>query len=176
VIRRIVEATCAVVCAAALSGCIVVSGPAPVQEGANPAVSTTVVASQPVTHGVVQEKLSAGPWTVTVEEATRSSKSVGGKRPAQGSDFLLITVGFENKGTDALNVRPQDFELTDPNGKAMPQADSSLAAFNARSMRPLMPRFGTSTTFVYRVPQGSVRYRFVFSPPGQNTRLEWQVP
>ena len=41
-----------------------------------------------------------------------------------------------------------------------------------------MGRFGTSTVFVYRVPKGSVRYTFAFSPPsaGDKTRLEWRVP
>ncbi len=39
-------------------------------------------------------------------------------------------------------------------------------AFNANSMRPLLPGFGTSTVFVYAVPEGAGRYALVFSPEG----------
>ena len=164
-------------CALALSGCIRIAGTFPASVGSDAA--TTVVstpAEQPVTHAVVGEKLSAGTWTVTVEAAKRTEKSVGDVKPGAGQEFLTVDVGFENKGTEALEVRPQDFKLTDPSGAVVPQAKISKAAYNANSMRPLLARFGTSTVFVYEVPNGLVRYTFAFLPPGQKTRLEWQVP
>ena len=140
--------------------------------------STPAAASRPITHGVVGEKLTAGAWMVTVEDATRTGGKVGGSKPAEGSEFLLVDVGFENKGTDSLEVRPEDFELVDPSGATVPMADVPKAAYNASSMRPLMGRFGTSTVFVYQVPKGAARYTFAFSPPsaGDKTRLEWRVP
>jgi hypothetical protein len=162
-----------------LSGCIQIAG-TPLL----PADST--VASQSpeppverrVTHGIVGEKLSAGAWVVTVEAAKRSGdKSVGDAKPVRGSEFLAIDVGFENKGTDALEVRAGDFELVGPAGRALPMADMTQPAFNARSMRLLLPRFGTSTVFVYRVPKGTEHYTFAFTPQGAGgTRLEWRLP
>jgi len=149
--------------------------PGPPQETTTvPAPSA--VASGPITHGIVGEKLSAGAWTVTIEDAARTGKSVGGQKAAAGEDLLLVTVGFENMGTDALQVRPDDFKLTDANGKSFAKTQTTQAAYNARSMRPLMPRFGTTTVFVYKVPKGSQRYTFTFSPPGLDTKLEWLVP
>ena len=165
-------------CAAGLSGCIRISGTFPLSAGSGPATPAPVAAAaQPITHGIVGEKLSAGAWTVTVEGAERTGKRVGGQKPAAGTEFLLVDVGFENKGTDALGVRAEDFELADPTGAVVSTADIPKAAYNARSMRPLSPRFGTSTVFVYQVPKGLVRYTFAFSPPGTGkTRFEWQVP
>ena len=178
-IRRILTALAVLSSIAALSGCIQIAGTFPVPAGSGPASPTpAAVAARPVTHGVVGEKLSAGAWTVTVEGAKRTAEKVAGVKPAAGSEFLTVDVGFENKGTDALEVRAENFELTDPSGTVVPQAKISKAAYNASSMRPLMARFGTSTVFVYQVPKGSVRYTFVFSPQGpeKKTRLEWQVP
>jgi hypothetical protein len=166
-------------CAAVSCGCIRVTGTFPMSvESAPVTPSPAAVAARPITHGVVGEKLTVGAWTVTVEDAKRTSGKVGGSKPAAGNEFLLVDVGFENKGTDSLEVRPEDFELTDPSGATVPMADVSKPAYNASSMRPLMGRFGTSTVFVYQVPKGSVRYTFAFSPPrvGDKTRLEWRVP
>jgi hypothetical protein len=177
VIRRIFMAIGVLVCASALSGCIRIAGTFPASAGSDAATpSATSPAEQPITHAVVGEKLLAGAWTVTVEDAKRTGKSVGGVRPDAGQEFLTVDVGFENKGAEALEVRPQDFKLTDPSGAVVPQAKISKAAYNANSMRPLLARFGTSTVFVYQVPKAAARYTFVFSPPGQKTRLEWQVP
>jgi len=176
-IRRTFMVLVALATVAALSGCIRMSGDFPVPGGskvATPGVSSPV--TRKVTNGVVGEKLSAGPWTVTVEETKREAGKVGGIKPSAGSEFLTVAVGFENKGTEALEVRPDDFELTDPKGTVVPPAKLSQAAFNARSMRPLLTRFGTSTVFVYQVPKGLDRCTFSFSPPGQDTRLKWQVP
>jgi hypothetical protein len=113
-----------------------------------------------------------------VERSDRTDGKLGGAKPTAGSDFLTVDVGFENKGADALEVRPGDFQLTDPSGAVVPQAKISKPAFNASSMRPLLPRFGTSTVFVYQVPKGSVHYTLVFSPngPTKKPQLEWQVP
>jgi len=175
-IRRILMVLTALTAVAALSGCIRMSGTFPVSAGSDVATpGGAAPATRKVTNGIVGEKLSAGPWTVTVEEAKREGGEVGGTKPSAGSEFLTVAVGFENKGTEALEVRPEDFELTDPNG-VLPLAKISQAAFNARSMRPLLARFGTSTVFVYQVPKGSDRCTFSFSPPGQDTRLKWQVP
>jgi hypothetical protein len=166
-------------CAAVSGGCIRVTGTFPMSvESAPVTPSPAAVAARPITHGLVGEKLTAGAWTVTVEDAKRTSGRVGGSKPAAGKEFLLVDVGFENKGTDSLEVRPEDFELTDPSGATVPMADVSKPAYNASSMRPLMGRFGTSTVFVYQVPKRSVRYTFAFSPPGvgDKARLEWRVP
>ncbi len=166
-------------CAAVSSGCIRVTGTFPMSvESAPVTPSPAAVAARPITHGVVGEKLTAGAWTVTVEDAKRTGDRVGGSKPGAGNDFLLVVVGFENKGTDSLEVRPGDFELTDPSGATVAMADIPKPAYNANSMRPLMGRFGTSTVFVYRIPKGSVRYTFAFSPPnaGDKARLEWRVP
>jgi hypothetical protein len=179
VIRRILAALALLSSITALSGCIQIAGTFPAQQGSEPAASAPAAASdRPVTHGVVGEELSAGAWTVTVEGAKRTAEKVAGAKPAAGSEFLTVDVGFENKGSDALEVRAEDFQLTDPSGTVVPQAIISKAAYNARSMRPLLARFGTSTVFVYQVPKGLGRYTFVFSPQGlgKKTRLEWQVP
>ncbi|MEI8083780.1 MAG: DUF4352 domain-containing protein, partial [Actinomycetes bacterium] len=165
--------------AVALSGCVQLAGTFPGGSATESTMSPSAPStSQAVTRGVVHEKLSAGPWTVTVEDAHRTSDSVGGAKPVAGSEFLLVEVGFENKGTDALEVRPQDFKLVSSSGKTMPPAETSQAAFNAHSMRPVSPRFGTSSVFVFGVPKGAERYTFEFSPTvgGKTTRLEWQVP
>ena len=176
-IRRIFMVLVALAAVAALSGCIRMSGTFPVPAGSEVATpGVAAPATRRVTNGVVGEKLSAGPWTVTVEEAKREGGEVGGAKPSAGSEFLTVAVGFENKGTEALEVRAEDFELIDPSGIVVPQAKLSQAAFNARSMRPVLARFGTSTVFVYQVPKGSARCTFAFSPPGQDTRLKWQVP
>ena len=97
--------------------------------------------------------------------------------PPDGSDFLSVDVGFENKGTEALSVRAEDFRLLDSEGTPMPMAKMKKPAFNASSMRPLLPRFGTSTVFVFSVPKGAAHYTLEFSPGGaaKKTRLEWQV-
>ena len=179
-IRRVLIVFGVLGCAAASCGCVRVTGTFPMTlESAPLTRSPAAIAAQPpITHGVVGEKLTAGAWTVTVENAKRTSGKVGGSKPGAGKEFLLVDVGFENKGTDALEVRPKDFELTDPSGALVPIADVSKAAYNASSMRPLMGRFGTSTVFVYQVPKGSVRYTFAFSPliAGAKKRLEWRVP
>jgi len=176
-IRRGLAAASIAASVVSLSGCIVVSGTPPVPAAQEATVTTpATAASRPITHGVVGEKLSAGPWTVTIEDSSRTSKGVGGVKPGEGEDLLTVTVGFENMGTDSLQVRPDDFALTDESGASFPRAKTSQAAYNASSMRPLQPRFGTTTIFVYKVPRGSARYTFAFSPPGQNTKLEWLVP
>ena len=177
-IRRIIVAASMVLSTASLCGCIMLSGnpPLPAQTPTAPPTPAAETASKPVTKGVVGEKLSAGAWTVTIEEVNRTGKSIGGQKPASGEELLLVTAGFYNNGTDSLDVRPQDFQLVDSNGKPVVHAKISQAAYNANSMRPLMPRFGTSSIFVYRVPAGSKRFTFVFTPPELGTRLEWRVP
>lgn len=177
-IKRIVVVAGIVITAASLCGCITISGtpPMPAQTPTAPPTPQQPVASKPVTKGVVGEKLSAGAWTVTIEEVNRTGKSIGGQKPESGEDLLLVTVGFYNNGTDSLDVRPQDFQLVDSNGKPIAHAKVAQAAYNANSMRPLRPRFGTSTIFVYRIPKGAGRYTFVFTPPGMGTQLEWRVP
>jgi hypothetical protein len=177
--RRVLSILGVLVVSGALAGCIQITGNFPAPAGSSPTtVASSAAATQPVTHGVVGEKLSTGGWTVTVEDARRTADSVGGTKPTGGSEFLVVGVGFENKGTAALDVRPEDFELVGPQGKSLPKADVSQAAFNARSMRSLLPRFGTSTVFVFEVPKGAERYAFVFTPEvsGHKTRLEWRVP
>jgi hypothetical protein len=175
--RRILTMTSLLVCAVALGGCIRVSGTFPASALPSPTAPAAANA-KPVTHGVVGEKLTHGAWTVTVEAAQRSSDKLGGVKPPEGSDFLSADVGFENKGTDSLEVRPEDFQLLDSRGASMPMAKMKKPAFNASSMRPLLPRFGTSTVFVFSVPKGSAHYALTFSPTGvgKGTRLEWQVP
>jgi hypothetical protein len=173
VIRRILIVCGLLVLVAPLSGCIRISGELP-STAATP--TPAPAKAKPVTVGVVGEKLTMGPWTVTLEDAARTSSKVGAVKPSAGSEFLTLGVGFENKGTDALEVRVQDFALIDQSGVSMPLAKVQKPAFNASSMRPLLPRYGTSTVFVYQVPAGSARYTFAFRPPGQKTRLEWRVP
>jgi hypothetical protein len=127
---------------------------------------------------VVGEKLKMGAWTVTVVDAVRTPGALGGVKPPAGSDFVVVDIGFENKGTDALQVRPEDFRLTGPGGVVVPMATMTKPAFNASSMRPLLPGFGTSTALVYPVPKKADRYTLVFSPggAGKKAQLEWQVP
>jgi len=168
------------VLATVLGGCIRVYGELP---STARSLSTTPTASpataKPVTVGVVHEKLTAGAWTVTLVDAVRTAGRVGEVKPSAGSEFLTVDVGFQNNGTDALEVRAQDFTLTDSKGVRVPLAKVQKPAFNAASMRPLLPRFGTSTVFVYEVPTGSSsHYTLAFSPPGlgKKSRLEWQVP
>jgi hypothetical protein len=121
----------------------------------------------------------SGSWAVTVEDSQRTRGPVGGLKPPAGSDFLTVDVVFQNKGADALRVRAEDFKLVDPGGAAIPLAKTTKPAFNASSMRPLLPGFGTSTVFVYAVPAGSKdRYTLTFSPPkpGKKSQLAWRVP
>lgn len=176
--QRILTTMGLLICSVALAGCIRVSGTFPAQVVPVPAPAPAAADTKPVTHGVVGEKLTHGAWTVTVEASARTADKLGGVKPPDGSDFLSVDVGFENKGTDALEVRPKDFQLLDSRGASMPMAKMSKPAFNASSMRPLQPRFGTSTVFVYTVPKGSGRYALAFSPDGvgKGPRLEWQVP
>ncbi|MDP1794930.1 MAG: DUF4352 domain-containing protein [Acidimicrobiales bacterium] len=164
--------------AIALSGCIRISGTLPASSLPAPTQAAAAAEAKPVTHAVVGEELTHGAWTVTVEAAQRTADKLGGVKPPDGRDFLTVDVGFENKGTDSLEVRPEDFQLLDAAGAPMPMAPMKKPAFNANSMRPLMPRFGTSTVFVYTVPRGSSRYALVFTPGGARgkARLEWQVP
>jgi len=174
-VRRVLLAAAVGVLSAALVGCVQMSGGLPSQGD----VAATEASGEPqaVTHAVVGEKLSSGPWTVTVEEAKRSGDSVGGARPSSGHQLYLVEVGFENKGTESLVVNPDDFALKDGAGKAMPRAKTSKAAYNAQSMRPLNGRFGTSTEFVFEVPASAEGLTFVFVPPGSGkTSLEWKVP
>ena len=175
--RRALAAIGLVGCVLALGGCIRISGTLPASTQPEVVTSTPPV-PRPVTHGVVGEKLSSGGWTVTVEDAAREDGKLGGLAPPAGHDFLTVDIGFENKGTEALAVRAQDFELVGPTGDVIPMAKVKKPAFNANSMRPLLPGFGTSTVLVYAVPKGMVRYALVFSPrgAGRKTRLEWQVP
>lgn len=178
-LRRVLMVSGVAVLAMAASGCIRISGTFPASALPNVAsVATAAADPPPITHGVVGEKLSAQGWTVTLERAETTAEKVGGVKPAKDSEFLIIDVGFENKGTDALEVRAEDFELTDRTGAVVPRAEILKPAFNARSMRPLLPRFGTSTAFVYQVPKGLARYAFTFSPrgAGKKPQLEWQVP
>jgi hypothetical protein len=127
---------------------------------------------------VIGEKLKAGAWTVTVVDAVRTPGALGGVKPAAGRSFVMVDIGFENEGTDALQIRPDDFRLTNPSGAVIPMAKMTKPAFNAASMRPLLPGFGTSTALVYQVPKESVRYTLLFSPKGAGSkaRFEWQVP
>jgi hypothetical protein len=127
---------------------------------------------------MVGEKLTMGAWTVTVVDCVRTPKALGGVKPPAGSDFVVVDIGFENKGTESLQVRAEDFTLTSPSGAVVPMATMTKPAFNATSMRPLLPGFGTSTALVYPVPKESDRHTLVFSPKavGKKAQLEWQVP
>jgi hypothetical protein len=176
--QRILTTMGLLVCSIALSGCIRVSGTLPASVLPAPTPAPAVADTKPVTHGIVGEKLTHGAWTVTVEASQRTADKLGGVKPPEGSEFLSVDVGFENKGTDALEVRPEDFQLLDSRGASMPMAKMRKPAFNASSMRPLQARFGTSTVFVFTVPTGSGHYALAFSPDGvgKGTRLEWQVP
>jgi hypothetical protein len=177
VTQRILTTMSLLMCSVALGGCIRVSGTLPAS--VLPAPTAPAVAdTKPVTHGVVGEKLTHGAWTVTVEAAQRTADKLGGVKPPEGNEFLSVDVGFENKGTDSLEVRPEDFQLLDSRGASMPMAKMHKPAFNASSMRPLQPRFGTSTVFVYTVPKESGHYALAFSPDGvgKGPQLEWQVP
>ncbi len=176
-IRRILTGLVLLAGSLALTGCIVISGTSPAASSSvSAAPAPKAVASKPVTHGVVGEKLKVGPWTVTVEQAQRTAEKVGGVKPAAGRQFLVVDIGFENKGTDALEVRAQDFELTDSRGAVVPLAKMSKPAFNASSMRPLLPQFGTSTALVFEIPKGWGSYTLAFTPGPKKIRMEWRVP
>lgn len=178
-LRRVLLAAGVMVLSVGLAGCIRIYGTFPAS--ALPSSTATVTAPvkvEPVTHGFVGEELSTRGWNVTVARAEFTAEKVGGVKPAPDSRFMVIDVGFVNKGNGALEVRADDFELLSESGESLPRAEIGKPAFNARSMRPLLPNFGTSTVFVYRVPLGRARYTFVFTPPvsGKKTMLEWQVP
>jgi hypothetical protein len=176
-IRRIACVFALAVCATAITGCIEIRGTGPGMPGSVEVTSAESTTAQPVTRGVVTEKLTYGPWVVTVESARRVNESVGGAMVPSGADLLVVDVGFQNNGTEALTVDPRNFRLLGEDGTAYPFANTTQASFNAGSMRPVQARYGTSTTFVFEVPKGSDRFDLVFLPQGEGgAELAWRVP
>lgn len=177
-IRRVaLIALCAAI-ALSLSGCIVITG------GSGSAKSlksneASKAAETPRAPRLSQvgEEVSAGAWRVTVEDVSRAKKLPNGKKAGKGKEYLLIDVGFRNAGSPPLVVKSKSFTLVDSKGKTLSKAKGVPPAFNAKSVRPVLYGYGTSTVFAYTVPKDSSGYIFTFAPKvaGEKKPMSWAV-
>jgi hypothetical protein len=135
-------------------------------------------ASVSATASMVGSQLESGPWKVLLEKAASARSLPDGKKPSVGKQLIVIDVAFRNTGlSSALQVLPKHFSLKDASGNTLKPFATSLAAFNAQSMRPLDARLGQTTTFVYEIPSGSSGYVFTFAPgQGATSPMRWAVP
>jgi hypothetical protein len=123
-------------------------------------------------------KLESGPWRVQVEQARMVSKLPDGTRASGGKQLMTVDLAFENNGfSAALLVFPKYVTLRDASGKTIKPVPTSLAAFNAQTVRPISSRTGQVTTMVYAIPKGSGSYVLSFAPgQGANKPMAWIVP
>ncbi len=170
---------CAVALVAGCAGNASTSGTG----GAKPEPATSQVATEPVEEqsstgpGKVGDEKTAGPWTVSVQSVTPEQQAPGQVAPAAGKEFMFVSVSLANTGTGTLEIKPEDFSMTDASGAPV-QPFGKRQAYNAVGMTPLPANAGTTTTFIYEVAPGSKGYTFTYAPTvdGAKQALVWTVP
>ena len=164
-------------CAVLLAGCIQI--PLGTTTGPSRKVtSSSKGASAPMPSRVaVGMALTSRPWKVIVRKASLSSKGSAGRKAPAGKAFVRIETEFQNIDMgNAVIVRPEDAVLEDSSGRRFSLSGTD-PGYNARGMRPIAPRMGGFTVFVFAVPKGVSNLTFTFRPSvaGKRLKLSWGV-